>query len=279
MADGVGDEQAGWSGRIDTTTAHPARRYNYWLGGKDNFAADRDSGEAIARVYPAIRTTALENRYFLQRAVRFLTGETGIRQFLDIGTGIPTANNTHEVAQSVAPDSRIVYVDNDPIVLTHARALLTSTPEGRTAYIDADLRDPRTILDDEILRDTLDLNQPVALMLIAIVHFLFDADKPYELVRGLVDVLPSGSYVVMTHGTADLSDPAARDYALREIEAGRLKVDAMPRSREEIAQFFTGLEIVEPGIVPVTAWRNPIPEEDRPPLADTAMYGVVARKP
>ncbi|WP_426511912.1 SAM-dependent methyltransferase [Dactylosporangium sp. McL0621] len=279
MADGVGDEQAGWSGRIDTTTAHPARRYNYWLGGKDNFAADRDSGEAIARVYPAIRTTALENRYFLQRAVRFLAGETGIRQFLDIGTGIPTANNTHEVAQSVAPDSRIVYVDNDPIVLTHARALLTSTPEGRTAYIDADLRDPRTILDDEILRDTLDLNQPVALMLIAIVHFLFEADKPYELVRGLVDVLPAGSYVVMTHGTADLNDAAARDYALREIKAGRLKVDAMPRSREEIAQFFTGLEIVEPGIVPVTAWRNPIPEEDRPPLADTAMYGVVARKP
>ncbi|WP_433607770.1 SAM-dependent methyltransferase [Dactylosporangium sp. CA-139114] len=279
MADGVGDEQAGWSGRIDTTTAHPARRYNYWLGGKDNFAADRESGDAIARVYPAIRTTALENRAFLQRAVRYLAGEANIRQFLDIGTGIPTANNTHEVAQSVAPDSRIIYVDNDPIVLTHARALLTSTPEGRTAYIDADLRDPGTILEDENLRKTLDFGRPVALMLIAIVHFLFDEDKPYEIVRSLVDALPSGSYVVMTHGTADLNEPAARDYALREIKAGRLKVDAMPRSLDEVARFFTGLQIVEPGIVPVTAWRNPVPEEDRPPLVDTAMYGVVARKP
>ncbi|GAA3305351.1 SAM-dependent methyltransferase [Dactylosporangium vinaceum] len=276
MADGSGED---WSGRIDTTTAHPARRYNYWLGGKDNFAADRESGEAIARVYPAIRTTALENRYFLQRAVRFLAGEANVRQFLDIGTGIPTADNTHEVAQSVAPSSRIVYVDNDPIVLTHARALLTSTPEGATAYIDADLRDPRTILDDESLRKTLDFNQPVALMLIAIVHFLFDEDKPYELVKTLVDALPSGSYVVMTHGTADLNDPAAREYALREIQAGRLKVDARPRSHDEVAAFFTGLEVLEPGIVPVTAWRNPVTEADRPPLVDTAMYGVVARKP
>ncbi|WP_433219218.1 SAM-dependent methyltransferase [Dactylosporangium sp. CS-047395] len=279
MADGVGDEQAGWSDRIDTTTAHPARRYNYWLGGKDNFAADRESGEQIARVYPAIRTTALENRYFLQRAVQYLAGEANIRQFLDIGTGIPTANNTHEVAQGIAPDSRIVYVDNDPIVLTHARALLTSTPEGATAYIDADLRDPAGILADESLRKTIDVQQPVALMLIAIVHFLFDEHKPYELVRSLIDALPSGSYVVMTHGTADLNDPAARDYAMAEIRAGRLKVDAMPRSKDEIAQFFTGLEILEPGIVPVTAWRNPIPEEDRPPLVDTAMYGVVARVP
>jgi hypothetical protein len=276
MADGAGED---WSGRIDTTTAHPARRYNYWLGGKDNFAADRESGDAIARVYPAIRTTALENRYFLQRAVRFLAGEANIRQFLDIGTGIPTADNTHEVAQSIAPDSRIVYVDNDPIVLTHARALLTSTPQGATSYIDADLRDPESILGDEGLRRMLDLDKPVALMLIAIVHFLFDEDKPYEIVRKLVDGLPSGSYVVMTHGTGDLNDPAAREYALREIAAGRLKMDAMPRSKDEIAQFFTGLEIIEPGIVPVTAWRNPTPEEDRPPLIDTAMYGVVARVP
>ncbi|WP_432992733.1 SAM-dependent methyltransferase [Dactylosporangium sp. CA-233914] len=280
MTDGVGaDELPGWSERIDTTTAHPARRYNYWLGGKDNFAADRESGEAIARVYPAIRTTALENRYFLQRAVRFLAGEAGVRQFLDIGTGIPTADNTHEVAQSVAPDSRIVYVDNDPIVLTHARALLSSTPEGATAYIDADLRDPEDILADESLRKTLDFNRPIALMLIAIVHFLFDEHKPYEVVRTLVDALPSGSYVVMTHGTVDLSDPAAREFAEREIRAGRLKVDAVPRTKDEVAAFFTGLEIVEPGIVPVTAWRNPVPEEQRPPLVDTAIYGVVARVP
>jgi hypothetical protein len=280
MTDGGGEgEQAGWSDRIDTTTAHPARRYNYWLGGKDNFAADRESGDAIAGVYPAIRTTALENRAFLRRAVRFLAGEAGIRQFLDVGTGIPTADNTHEVAQEVAPQARIVYVDNDPIVLTHARALLSSTPEGATAYIDADLRRPETILADESLRRTLDFDRPIALMLIAIVHFLFEEHRPYAVVRTLVDALPPGSYVVMTHGTGDLNDPVARAYAEREIRAGRVKMDAMPRTKDEVAGFFTGLEILEPGIVPVSAWRNPVPEAARPPLVDTAMYAVVARKP
>ncbi|MET7397648.1 SAM-dependent methyltransferase [Dactylosporangium sp. NPDC005572] len=265
--------------RIDTTTAHPARRYNYWLGGKDNFAADRESGDAIAAFYPAIRTTALENRQFLRRAVRFLAEEQGVRQFLDVGTGIPTADNTHEVAQAIAPESRIVYVDNDPIVLTHARALLTSTPQGATAYIDADLRAPAGIVEHPDLLRTLDLDQPVALMLIAIVHFLFDHDKPYEIVRTMVDALPSGSYLVMSHGTADLHDPAARAHAEAEIRAGRLKVDAQPRSKEELARFFDGLELVEPGIAPVLEWHNPVPEADRPPLQDVAMYGVVARKP
>ncbi|GAA4262671.1 SAM-dependent methyltransferase [Dactylosporangium darangshiense] len=267
-----------WSDRIDTTTPHPARRYNYWLGGKDNFAADRESGDAIARVYPAIRTTALENRAFLQRAVRFLTREAGIRQFLDIGTGIPTADNTHEVAQSIAPDSRIVYVDNDPIVLTHARALLTSTAQGATAYIDADLRDPASIMSNESLVKTLDLQQPVALMLIAIVHFLFDEDRPYETVGRIVDALPAGSYVVMTHGTSDFVPKELREYGEAEVRAGRLKLDAVGRSRDEVAKFFDGLEVVEPGVVPIVEWRNEVPQDDRPPLADTALYGVVARK-
>jgi hypothetical protein len=268
-----------WSDRIDTTTPHPARRYNYWLGGKDNFAADRESGDAIARVYPAIRTTALENRAFLQRAVRFLTREAGIRQFLDIGTGIPTADNTHEVAQSIAPDSRIVYVDNDPIVLTHARALLTSTPEGATAYIDADLRDPASIMSNESLVQTLDLRRPVALMLIAIVHFLFDDDRPYETVRTLVDALPSGSYVVMTHGTMDFVPQAIREQGEAEIAAGRLRVDATGRTKAEVTRFFDGLELLDPGVVPIIEWRPTVPEDDRPPLADTALYGAVARKP
>ncbi|WP_432841072.1 SAM-dependent methyltransferase [Dactylosporangium sp. CA-092794] len=268
-----------WSDRIDTTTPHPARRYNYWLGGKDNFAADRASGDAIATVYPAIRTAARENRAFLQRAVRFLAAEAGVRQFLDIGTGIPTADNTHEVAQSIAPASRIVYVDNDPIVLTHARALLTSTPEGATAYIDADLRSPASILHHETLRRTLDFDRPIALMLIAIVHFLFDEDKPYETVGALVAGLPSGSYVGMSHGTGDLVPRAQRERAEAEIRAGRLRVDAVARSKEDVARFFTGLELLEPGIVPISQWRPTVPEEDRPPLADASLYGVVARVP
>jgi hypothetical protein len=264
--------------RIDTSTAHPARRYNYWLGGKDNFAADRVSGEAIASVYPAIRTTALENRCFLQRAVRFLTAERGVRQFLDIGTGIPTADNTHEVAQAVAPEARIVYVDNDPIVLTHARALLTSTPKGATAYLDADLRDPETIVDHPDLRRTLDLDQPIALMLIAIMHFLFDDDKPYEIVRRLVDALPAGSYLVMSHGTRDLAAPEVRAHAGAEMKAGRLRIDARPRTKDEFAGFFVGLDLLEPGIVPVVDWHPTVPEEDRPSVFDVAMYGAVGKK-
>ncbi|MEV6930568.1 SAM-dependent methyltransferase [Dactylosporangium sp. NPDC051485] len=265
--------------RIDTSVAHPARRYNYWLGGKDNFAADRESGDAIAKVYPAIRTTALENRAFLRRAVQYLAEEAGIRQFLDIGTGIPTADNTHEVAQSIAPDSRIVYVDNDPIVLTHARALLSSTPQGATAYIDADLRDPAAILAHDSVRQTLNFDEPIALMLIAIVHFLFDEHHPRETVRHLIDALPPGSYVVMTHGTSDFADPALRAHVEAEIRAGRLRLDAVPRSKDEIAAFLEGLDIVEPGIAPVVEWRNPVPESDRPPLADAALYAVVARVP
>jgi hypothetical protein len=163
---------------FDTSVPHPARRYNYWLGGKDNFAADRESGDAVAAAFPTVRIAAIENRRFLGRAVSFLAQEAGIRQFLDIGTGIASANNTHEVAQSIAPESRIVYVDNDPIVLTHARALLTSTAEGATAYIDADLRNPGRILSDSHLEATLNLSEPVGLILVAILHFIRDEDDP-----------------------------------------------------------------------------------------------------
>ncbi len=264
---------------IDTNVVHPARRYNYWLGGKDHFAADRESGEQIASLYPAIRTAARENRFFLQRAVRFLATEAGVHQFLDIGTGIPSANNTHEVAQAIAPESHIVYVDNDPIVLTHARALLTSSSQGATAYIDADLRDPDRILRDVELRSTLDLTKPVALMLIAVVHFLEDADRPYEVVTRLLDALPSGSYLAMSHATMDLATPETRAHTEAEIAAGRIKFDLTPRNREEFSGFFNGLDLVEPGIVSVAEWRSEVPESERTSSADSSIYAAVGRKP
>ncbi|MFF5173592.1 SAM-dependent methyltransferase [Micromonospora sp. NPDC000089] len=264
---------------IDTSVAHPARRYDYWLGGKDNFAADRLSGDQIAAVYPAIRTLARENRAFLRRAVRFLTAEAGIRQFLDIGTGIPAADNTHQVAQALAPEARVVYVDNDPMVLAHARALLTGSTRGATAYLDADLRRPGAILADPQLRGTLDLSRPVALMLVAVVHFLTDSDRPREVIAELVDALPSGSYLALTHFTTDFIPPEITERMYAEFAAGRMKQDTIPRSRAQFTALLDGLEPVEPGIVPVTRWRPDVPEAERPPLAEASILGAVARKP
>jgi hypothetical protein len=263
---------------IDTSVAHPARRYNYWLGGKDHFQADRDSGDAIARMFPTIRVAALENRAFLRRAVSYLVAEAGIRQFLDIGTGIPTANNTHEVAQALAPESRVVYVDNDPIVLVHARALLTSSPEGATDYIDADLRQPDKILGDPALTQTLDLSKPVALTLIAVMHFVLDQDDPYGAVGTLVDALPSGSYVAITNTTTDFMPPQIAADAITASTTRRYG-DIRFRSKDEVAQFFTGLELVEPGIVCITEWRAEGEPQPRPGIADVSTYGAVARKP
>lgn len=266
-----------WIPKIDTSVAHPARRYDYWLGGKDNFEADRRSGDDVAAAFPSVRTAAVENRRFLQRAVTFLAGEVGIRQFLDIGTGIPSANNTHEVAQAIAPQSRIVYVDNDPIVLVHARALLTSSPDGRTAYLDADLREPGRILADPELRATLDLSQPVALMLVSIVHFLLDADDPYAKVTELIAALAPGSYLVFSHATGDFMDPALRA-RLDRINANN-QVPSQFRSAEEIARFAAGLELVPPGIVPIPQWRDEHEPQPRPAAADVAGYALVARVP
>jgi hypothetical protein len=255
---------------------HPARRYNYWLGGKDNFAADRDSGDTIEGMFPTIRLAAMENRRFLGRVVEFLAAEAGIDQFLDIGTGIPAADNTHEVAQRVNPTARVVYVDNDPIVLTHARALLTTNAEGATAYIDADLRNPGEILADPALASALDLSRPVALMLVAVLHFIPDDCRPYELVGQLVDALPAGSYAVITHSTNDFVSPdeaADWDSAAQE----QTRTGFRFRSRDEVARFFDGHEMVEPGIVPVSEWR---PRDDgaaRPDPADVAVWGAVAR--
>lgn len=265
------------SSRIDPSVPHPARRYDYWLGGKDNFAADRQSGDAVAAAYPAIRTTAIENRRFLQRATRYLAATAGIRQFLDIGTGIPTSPNIHEIAQGVAPESRVVYVDNDPIVLAHARALLTSSPEGGTAYVDADLRDPERILSHPDVRATLDFDRPVGLMLVAILHFLTDADDPYAITRRLVDALPSGSYLVISHATTDL---VPRDIAATAAPVTATSmIDMAFRTREQIAAFFAGLDLVPPGISPITEWQPDDPPEARTPVAQASMYAAVARKP
>jgi hypothetical protein len=262
------------SPRLDTTVAHPARRYDYWLGGKDNFAADRESGDAIATAFPAIRTAVRENRAFLRRAVTFLTMQAGIRQFLDIGTGLPTANNTHEVAQAIAPECQSVYVDNDPLVLVHARALLTSSRQGATAYLDADLRDTDKILGDADVRSTLDFSRPVAVMLVAILHFIPDEADPYGIVARLVGGMPAGSYLVMSHATGDFWTPEAR----ADIASGRYG-SLCPRTRDEFARFFDGLELVSPGIVSIAEWQAGNEPQPRPTAAESYAYGAVARIP
>jgi O-methyltransferase involved in polyketide biosynthesis len=249
---------------------HSARIWNYWLGGKDNYPVDREAGDDYRAIYPEIVEVARASRRFLTRAVRWLAGEAGVRQFLDIGTGLPTADNTHEVAQRVAPEARVVYVDNDPVVLAHARALLTSSPEGATAYVDADLRDPQRIL--ELSAPTLDLDRPVGLMLLGVLGHIGDDDQARAIVKRLLDALPSGSYLTVCDGTNVISEAG--------VEAQRLynQSGAVPyrlRRPDQLAAFFDGLELVEPGVVSCTRWR---PDGDRPPRATDA-YGGVGRKP
>ena len=262
--------------KIDTTVAHPARRYNYWLGGKDNFAADRASGDQLEEMFPKVRLGALANRALLQRATRFLAAEAGIRQFLDIGTGLPTADNTHEVAQAVAPASRIVYVDNDPLVMVHARALLTSSPQGRTAYLEADLTDPEQILADPVLRETLDLSQPVGLMLIAVLHFVPGHGAAKPIVQRLLEALPPGSFLVATHATQDFGTPEQQALYQQILEEG--KSDVWTRPKPEFAELFDGLELVEPGVVPASEWR-PEPGTEIPARSDINVWTAVGRKP
>jgi hypothetical protein len=263
---------------IDTTVAHPARRYNYWLGGTDNFEADRISGDAVVAVLPSIRTGVMENRRFLRRAVTYLTEEAGVRQFLDIGTGIPATGNVHEVAQSIAPDCRIVYVDNDPIVLAHAHRLLSGSETGVTAYIHADLREPDTIFGHPDVHATLDLTQPVALMLIAVMHFIRDADDPYGYLMRLVEGLPPGSYVAISHATADFLSPELGNDIIQRVNTGS-RDDAQFRDRAAFAQFFNGMELIPPGIEPISDWRSELPPDKRPSAADALHYGAVARIP
>lgn len=261
--------------RIDTSTPHPARVYDWFLGGKDNYPVDEELGRRIMGVDGTARHVARTNRWFMQRVTRWLAGPGGVRQFLDIGTGIPTEPNLHQVAQGIAPRARVVYTDNDPIVLKHAEALLRSTPEGSTDYVQADVREPVRILDEA--RRSLDFGRPVALSLVALTHFLGDEDEPHALVVGLVDALPSGSCLVLSQLTADFA-PEAVARGVEMYRAGG--VTLAPRSGAEIARFFQGLEPVEPGVVRLTDWHPELAVgETVDEHAVVSLYGAVARKP
>ncbi|MER6408191.1 SAM-dependent methyltransferase [Streptomyces viridosporus] len=261
--------------RIDTSGPHPARVYDWFLGGKDNYPVDEELGRRIMSVDGTARHVARTNRWFMQRVTRWLAGRAGVRQYLDIGTGIPTEPNLHQVAQRIAPECRVVYADNDPIVLKHAEALLRSTLEGATAYIEADVRRPDHILEQA--RACLDFTRPLALSLVALTHFLGDEDDPYGLVARLVDALPSGSHLVLSQLTADF-DPVGVGRGVEMYKAGG--VTLAPRTRAQIARFFTGLDLVEPGLVQLTDWRPELADgESTDPNAVISLYGAVARKP
>ncbi|MFD1829597.1 SAM-dependent methyltransferase [Streptomyces desertarenae] len=259
---------------VNEHVAHNARVWNYWLGGKDYYAVDRRVGDHVVGMYPAIREVARADRAFLGRAVRYLAGEAGIRQFLDIGTGLPTVENTHEVAQRIAPGSRIVYVDNDPVVLVHARALLTSSPEGATDYIDADVHDPDTIL--RAASETLDFTRPVAIMMLGILNFVPDTGRARAVVRRLLDAVPSGSHLAVTHPTLELGGAANAEAMRFWNENATPPITA--RSRAEVASFFEGTELLEPGIVSCARWRPETADGGAEP-PEVAQFGAVGRKP
>ncbi|MFJ4921607.1 SAM-dependent methyltransferase [Streptomyces sp. NPDC088725] len=261
---------------IDTTKPHSARMYDFYLHGKDYYEADKLAAAKVEKVFPTVQICARTNRLFMHRATRWLAEEAGLRQFLDIGTGIPTRPNLHQVAQRAAPDARVVYADNDPIVLRHAEALMRSTPEGRTAYIQADVRDPESILAARELHEILDLSRPVALSLNALLHFVPDEDHPYDTVRTLLDALPSGSYLVLSHCTPDF-DREMIDRVLDVYHGGG--IPAQVRTEAEVRRFFHGLELVEPGLTVPHRWR---PDgETLAGATDEAVsfYAGVARKP
>ncbi|WP_406731539.1 SAM-dependent methyltransferase [Streptomyces sp. NBC_01794] len=255
--------------RIDTTRPHTARIWNYWTGGKDNYTVDREAGDQIRALHPGIGDYALADRLFLGRAVHHLAAEVGIRQFLDIGTGLPSADNTHEVAQRAEPGARTVYVDNDPLVLAHARALLTSTPEGRTDYLDADLRDVDTIL--ERAGRTLDLSRPVALMLLGVVIFIEDDEESYDIVHRLMDALPAGSHLVLSHTITSPAMPDVDAAVAFWNEHGTPRLTQ--RTPRQLTRYFDGLEMLEPGVVSCSQWRPEVTADE------VAMFGGVGRKP
>jgi hypothetical protein len=269
-----GEGAAGTAGSLpfDTSKAHQARMYDYYLGGKDNYAADRTAADAWVQVFPDVAFTAQANRAFLGRVVRYLAGEAGMRQFLDIGTGIPTAGNTHQVARAVAPESRLVYVDYDPVVLAHARALLTSSGAGATEYIDADLRDTDAILARAA--ELLDFTRPVAVTLLAILHAIPDSDDPYAIVAKLLDAVPSGSYLAISAAGSDLLGPE-RQQGLENVTEQLIQQDFAYRTREQVARFFAGTDLVEPGLVRVEEWRAGAGAD---PAARSVLWGAVGRK-
>ncbi|EPH42999.1 SAM-dependent methyltransferase [Streptomyces aurantiacus] len=269
-ADGA---SGGDSSYIDTSKPHPARMYDWWLGGKDNYPVDEEMGRQLVAMDPRIPAVARANRAFMQRATRWLAA-AGVRQFLDIGTGIPTEPNLHQIAQGVAPDARVVYCDNDPIVLAHAEALLRSAPEGATEYIQGDARDPAAILAEA--RKTLDFTRPVALSLVALLHFVPDEDGAYEVVDELVSALPSGSYLMLSHGTGEFTPDQARKAG--DLYKSRALSLAL-RDRAEVIRFFDGLTLVPPGVTVADEW-HPELGEPTPPVGDGPLpiYGGVAHK-
>jgi hypothetical protein len=256
---------------FDTTIAHPARVYDYLLGGKDNYEADRAAAKQAVAGNPSVLPGVRANRAFLRRAVEYLAGEAGIRQFLDVGTGLPTANNTHEVAQSVAPDSRVVYVDNDPIVLAHARALLNTTPTGATSYVEADASDTARII--EAASRTLDFSKPIAVMILFVMHYVPDSASPRQIVSRLMEAMPAGSYLTMSDTTSDIDTERATE-SVRRFNAQPVAARMTLRTREQITGFFDGLDFVEPGLVPLPQWRA----QDSPAQV-IAAYAGMARKP
>jgi hypothetical protein len=259
---------------IDSSVAHSARRYNYWLGGKDHFAADRASGDEIERQFPGMRAGVRANREVLGRMVGFLAAEAGVRQFLDIGVGLPFPGSTHEIAQRTAPESRVVYVDNDRMVMTHAHAALESSPLGRAACVEADLREPGGLLADPHLRATLDLDRPVALVLTAVLQFIPGDLRP--IVGELVAGLPSGSYLAVTHFTVDFMPEVERERYAKMLADGR--TDTLPRGHDEVAALFDGLDMVSPGLVLATEWR-PAPGAEKLEPRLVSMWAGAGRKP
>jgi hypothetical protein len=258
--------------KIDASVAHIARVYDYWLGGKDHFAADRAVGDKVLEIHPETVLSVRANRAFLARSVRYLAATEGIRQFLDIGTGLPSANNTHEVAQAVAPQARVVYVDNDPIVLAHARALLTSSPEGATAYLDADIRDTDRILHEA--GEVLDFSEPVAVMLVAVLHMLRDEEDPRGVVARLMAAVPSGSFLVVSHLASDVQPETMAEMGRRLNES--MTQQFTMRTRNEVTQFFDGMRLVDPGVVLTHEWRPEAAKDSRTP---GVLWAGVARKP
>ncbi|MFJ4922001.1 SAM-dependent methyltransferase [Streptomyces sp. NPDC088725] len=260
---------------IDTSKPHPARMYDFYLQGKDYYEADELAAANVEVVFPTIKITARTNRQFMHRATRWLASEAGIRQFLDIGTGIPTRPNLHQVAQEIAPDAHVVYADYDPIVLRHAEALMRSTPEGRTAYIQADVRQPETILSAGKLHETLDLTRPVALSLNALLHFVPDESDPYGIVERLMDALPSGSYLALSHCTPDFA-PEMWEKVAQVYRAGGIPLQV--RSKEDVRRFFDGYELVEPGLTVPHLWRPDGESVEGATDAAVSIYAAVARK-
>jgi len=256
--------------RIDTSVAHIARVYDFWLGGKDNFAVDREVGKQVLEVHPETVLSVRANRAFLARAVRYLA-EQGIRQFLDVGTGLPSGNNTHEVAQTVAPESRVAYVDNDPIVLTHARALLTSSPQGETGYLDADIRDPEGIV--AAAAELLDFTEPVGVMLVAVLHMLKDDERPGEIVDRFMAAVPPGSFLVISHLASDVQREAMAEMG-RRLNSSMTQQFTM-RTRGQVTEYFHGLTLVDPGVVLTHEWRPVSPDDGKTP---GVLWAGVARK-